>query len=89
LDAAAPNCFNPVVRCPQASLALERDSEGFRIRRFDGATGRENVPHPLTARSRKSVRRSFALVDILVGAAHELQQRRLILARHGWRLHRQ
>ena len=81
--------FDPVIRCPQAALAVECGGEGFRIRRFDGAQLGEKAPLVLSRRNAvEPLRRGLALRDFLVGAADQLQQSSLLLASNRRRLHR-
>src|SRR6266481_3297943 len=68
--------------------AFERGGEGFRIRRLDSAQPGEKAILILRRDVVEAFRRGFALRDFLVGAAHQLQQRRLVLACDSRRLHR-
>ena len=71
-------------------MALDRRGEGFGIRRLDGAQLGEKASLVLPRGDPvKPLCGSLALGDVLVRAAHQLQQRRLVLARDGRRLHRQ
>ena len=59
--------FDPVIRCPQAALAVECSAESFRIRRFDSAQLGEKAPLIFTRRNIvEALCRGLALGNLLI-----------------------
>jgi len=82
--------FDPVVRLPQATLALDQRRKSLRIRRLNRLQLSEKPLFILSRRDAvKALRRCFTLGNLLPGAAHQLQERRLVLACDSRRLHQQ
>ena len=82
--------FDPVVRLPQATLALDQRRKSLSIRRLNRLQLSEKPLFILSRRDAvKALRRCFTLGNLLPGAAHQLQERRLVLACDSRRLHQQ
>ena len=72
--------FDPVVRLPQATLALDQRRKSLRIRRLNRLQLSEKALLILSCRDAiKALHRGFTLGNLLAGAAHQLPQRRLVL----------
>ena len=82
--------FDPVVRLPQATLALDQRRKSLSIRRLNRLQLSEKPLFILSRRDAvKALRRCFTLGNLLPGATHQLQERRLVLACDSRRLHQQ
>jgi hypothetical protein len=82
--------FDPIVRLAQAELGLDQGHQSLSIRRLNRLQlGQKSLVVLSRPDAVKTLRGGFALGNLLVGAAHQLQKGRLVFPCDGRRLHQQ